>query len=194
MSDRRIIIRQECRILTPAEYQLWRKELNEKYQIIADALLHSGLRIVEFWNFVKHPEWYHASARVIDLPKEGSTQKKKAEYVQRTIRLTLGGCKAIEAVITLNPKFVTRVAMRDAFRRAAKNAGLEEEGITPKFPRKCLVSYLMEVRNDIHIDSLDVGASMGHSLETLRIHYLGVGFEQKDHDDMVALLRGWKTA
>jgi hypothetical protein len=130
---------------------------------------------------------------VIDLPKEGSTQKKKAEYTQRTIRLTLAGCKAIEALIALNPKFVTRVAMRDAFRRAAKNAGIGEDGITPKFPRKCLVSYLMEVRNDIHIDSLDVGASMGHSLDVLRVNYLGVGFEPKDHDDMVALMRGWKA-
>ncbi len=189
-----MILRQKCRILTPEDYLLFKKELNPMYQIISDALLHSGLRMVEFWAFVQHPEWYHASARVIDLPEEGSAKKKKAEYVQRTIRLTLEGCKAIEALKALNPKPMTRVAMGEAFKRAAEKAGLGTKGITPKFQRKTLVSWLMEVRNDLHIDSLDIGASMGHSLETLRVHYLGVGFEQKDHEDIVALLKGWKVS
>lgn len=189
----REIIRQKSRILSPSDYQLFRKELNPTYQIISDVLLHTGLRIVEFWAFVAHPEWYHASARVIDLPEEGSTKKKKAEYVERTIRLTVEGCRAVETLIAINPKPVSRVAMGEAFKRAAIKAKVGIKGITPKFQRKTLVSYLMEVRNDIHIDSLDVGASMGHSLETLRVHYLGVGFDEKEHEDIVAFLKGWKT-
>lgn len=189
----REIMRQGGRILSPSDYQAFRKELNPTYQVISDVLLHTGLRIVEFWAFVKHPEWYHASVRVIDLPKEGSTKKKKAEYVERTIRLTVDGCKAVETLIALNPKPMTRVAMGGAFRRAAVKAKIGAKGISPKFQRKTLASYLMEVRNDIHIDSLDVGASMGHSLETLRVHYLGVGFDEKEHEDIVAFLKGWKT-
>lgn len=189
----REIIRQKGRILTPSDYQAFRSCLNPTYQTISDVLLHTGLRIVEFWAFVEHPEWYHASVRVIDLPEEGSTKKKKAEYVQRTIRLTLEGCKAVETLNALHPRKMTRVAMGEAFKRAATKAKLGTKGITPKFQRKTLVSWLMEVRNDLHIDSLDIGASMGHDLETLRVHYLGVGFSEKDHEDIVAFLKGWKT-
>jgi len=192
MSER-IIIRQKSRILTPADYQAFRSCLNPTYQTMADVLLHTGLRIVEFWAFVEHPEWYHASVRVIDLPEEGSTKKDRAEYVQRTIRLTLDGCKAVETLNALHPRKVTRVAMRDAFRRASIKANLGTKGIVPKFPRKTLASWLMEARKELSIDSLDIGASMGHDLETLRIHYLGVGFAPNDHDDIVALLKGWKT-
>jgi len=192
MSER-ILLRQKCRILTPAEYQVFRSCLNPTYQTMADVLLHTGLRIVEFWAFVEHPEWYHASVRVIDLPEEGSTKKDRAEYVQRTIRLTLDGCKSVETLNALHPRKVTRVAMRDAFRRASIKAKLGTKGIVPKFPRKTLVSWLMEARKELSIDSLDIGASMGHDLETLRIHYLGVGFAPSDHDDIVAFLKGWKT-
>jgi integrase len=192
MSEREII-RQKGRILTPREYQAFRSCLNPTYQVISDVLFHTGLRIVEFWAFVEHPEWYHASVRVIDLPEEGSTKKKKAEYVQRTIRLTLEGCKAVELLNGLHPRKMTRVAMGDAFKRAAIKANLGTKGITPKCLRKSLVSLLMEVRKDLNIDSLDIGASMGHDLETLRVHYLGVGFSKEDHDDIVEFLKGWKT-
>ena len=88
MSEREII-RQKGRILTPRQYQAFRSCLNPTYQVIADALFHTGLRIVEFWAFVEHPEWYHASVRVIDLPEEGSTKKKKADTSRCRLSLDL---------------------------------------------------------------------------------------------------------
>ena len=184
----RIIIRQGTRILTPAEYQKFRDHLNPMYKLIADVLLHTGMRVEEFWDFVAHPHWYHASSRVIDMPK-GSIKKVKALYKERTVFLTKEGCEAVEALQGTEIRRVTRFAMRDAFHRAAaKSIGVDH--INPKMLRKTLVSWLVACeKRDMY-----VSASMGHSLETMKRHYLGLGFERKDIDDMQRFLQGWGEA
>lgn len=191
--DNRIIIRNGSRILTPKEYRSFRECLdpNIGYRIVADCLLNTGMRIVEFWAFAKHKEWYHPSSRVIDLPKEGACKKPKCKKKDRTIRLTAAGCRAIDAFFLAEIEFKDRVSMRDAFIRAAEKAGLGNEGINPKMLRKIFISWAFECRKDLGIDSTDITASMGHSEDTMIDNYLGIGFSKEDHEDMKEFLKGW---
>jgi integrase len=186
----RIIIRQGSRILTPKEYAKLRENLdpNFGYRIISDVLLNTGLRIVEFWNLSKHKEWYHGSARVIDLPAAGACKKPKCKKTDRTIKLTANGCKALDTFFGMERD---RTAMREALIRAAIKAGFGKEGINPKMFRKCLVSWLVECRKDLGIDSLEITATMGHSQDTMIDNYLGIGFGKDDHIDMLEFLKGW---
>jgi integrase len=189
----RIIIRQGSRILTPKEYAKLRENLdpNFGYRIISDVLLNTGLRIVEFWNLSKHKEWYHGSARVIDLPAAGACKKPKCKKTDRTIKLTANGCKALDTFFGMELEFRDRTAMREALIRAAIKAGFGKEGINPKMFRKCLVSWLVECRKDLGIDSLEITATMGHSQDTMIDNYLGIGFGKDDHIDMLEFLKGW---
>ena len=191
----RIIVRQGARILTPKEYQHLRNQLDSNigYQLITDVLLHTGLRVVEFWALVDHPHWYHSSARVIDLPKEGSAKKARCTITERTVRLTEGGCKALDALFACDIKFRERDAMGNALKRAGVKAGFGTKGISPKMFRKMLISWLVEARKELDIDTMDIAASAGHQMETLKNHYLGIGFSKEDHEDIVEFLRGWKT-
>jgi integrase len=148
---------------------------------------------VEFWSLVDHPEWYHASSRLIDLPAEGAAKKVKTSKKDRTIRLTADGCKALELVFGCKVGFRERSAMGKALKRAAERAGLGVKGITPKMFRKMLASYLVEVRKDLGVDALEITANMGHDEKTLRDHYLGIGFTVQEHSDILEFLRGWKS-
>lgn len=192
MSDR-IIIRNGSRLLTPKEYAKLRDALdpNVGYRIICDCLLNTGLRVVEFWNLAKHKEWYHASARVIDLPASGACKKPKCKTSDRTIKLTVGGCKALDTFYASELEFRDRTAMREALIRAAIKAGLGKDGINPKMFRKMLVSWLFECRKDLHVDSADITVNMGHSEDTMIDHYLGIKFSAEDHADMLVFLKGW---
>lgn len=160
------------------------------YAAIADVLLHTGFRIVEFWAFVDHPEWYHAAARCIDLPPEGSAKKGRVQYKERSIQLTLRGCEAVEHLQKMQIPPRTRWAMGGAFKRAAKKS-IGVKGVTPKMFRKTLISWLVAIHKGLGIDTLDIGASAGHSMETLRIHYLGIGFSADDNKNMYPYLEGW---
>lgn len=190
--NERIVIRKGSRILTPKQYRQFREALdpNFGYRLLLDAMVNTGLRMVEFWYVVDHPECYHASARVIDLPKAGAAKKPKAKTTDRTIKLTAQGCKALEAVYSSGVEFRHRNSMRDAFIRAAKKSGLGADGINPKMCRKWLVSWLFEARKDIGIDSADITANMGHGEDVMIQNYLGI-FAEDDHADIVAFLKGW---
>lgn len=188
----RIIIRQKCRILPPAQTKRFFAVMNPGYRVTCSALLHTGLRLVELWALRDHPEWYHASDRLIDLPKEGSAKKAKIESVDRTIRLTEDGCRAVETFLSVKPPVRESDAFGRALKRYAIKADLGIKGITPKMFRKMLASWLVECKNDLNIDALDIIANMGHDLKTLQKHYLGIGFSQEEHIEMMMFLKGWK--
>ena len=190
----RVIMKNGCAVLTPRQFYRLLDNLdpNIGYRMIVLALMNTGLRVVEFWKLVDNREWYHASARVIDLPKEGTAKKIKSHRKERTVRLTVGGCKSLETVYNCGLKFRERDAMGGALKRAAVKAGFGGKGIMPKMFRKMLGSWLVECRRDLDIDSLDVTSHMGHDEKTLRDNYLGIGFEKRDHDDMVVFLKGWR--
>lgn len=190
------IIRQNTRILTPREFQLMREHLNPKYQIISDVLINTGMRIEEFWDFHDHPHWFDAARRCVDLPKGSKTKgipgikKLKSAYQERTINLTVDGCDAIKSLIAMNNsiRYTNRVNVGMALKRAAKIARIGEIGIVPKMFRKTLVSWLVTCYPERH---MQISASIGHELETMRIHYANLAFERRDVDDMRKFLNGW---
>lgn len=189
----RIVVRKGSRILVPKQFYRIREKLdpNVGYRMIIDVLINTGLRVVEFWNVANNPEWYHSSARVIDLPAIGACKKPKCKSTDRTIKLTANGCKALDVFFGANLDFRDRNSMRDALLRAATKADLGVTGINPKMFRKCLASWLVECRKDLGIDSMDITVSLGHSEDTMIEHYLGIGFSKEDHADMVEFLKGW---
>ena len=186
------IIRQDTRILTPREYRLLRENLNAKYQIISDVLLNTGMRVEEFWDLLDHSQWYDPARRCIDLPK-GAIKKKKAIYQERTILLTPDGCDALKTLYAANGsiRYTSRVNMGAALKRAASAARIGDQGIVPKMFRKTLVSWLIACYPD---RAFQISASIGHELETMRVHYANLGFQQRDVEEMQRFLQGWGKA
>lgn len=192
-----IILKQGTRILMPTEYEKLRvamvsredqNRINEllaegniqkvnkiqRYQIISDALLLSGMRPIEFERMER--SWYRAPRRCIVLPK-GACLKEKCEYTERTILLSLLGCDAIDRYLLSGVHKPGKVAMRDALKRYAIKAGIGEQGITSKMFRKTLVSWLVACFEEKH---LSIAASMGHNVETIRRNYLGLAFPSNE--------------
>lgn len=193
------IIKQDTRILTPAEWYHLREHLNATYQIICDVLLNTGMRVEEFWEFSVHTykesdgrfsnHWFSATRRCIDLP-ECAIGKARCTIKQRTILLSPEGVQAVLTMISANGsiKHIDRSNMRKYLIAAAKDADMDPNGIKPKMFRKTLVSWLMATvpEKDNYILY-----SIGHSQETQHRHYLSMGFARKDVDDMRKFLNGW---
>jgi integrase len=181
------IIKQNTRILRPSEYRAFREQLNPVHQTLCDVALNTGMRWVELWQFVKHPEWYRASRRCIELPL-GSIKKVRCLHKERTIHLTANGCKAVEILIGLKLKAPIERSNFHVSLRLAASKSIGEDGITPKMFRKTLVSWLIKCMPE---KALEISASMGHNLETMRVHYLGIAFERQDVEEMREYLKGW---
>jgi integrase len=192
-----IITKQNTRVFMPTEYELLRSamvseqdqeritELIEKgniakanyiqrYQIVCDALLLSGMRPIEFERMER--SWYRAPRRCIVLPK-GACKKEKCEYTERTIMLSLPGCDAIDRYLNSGIAKMGKVTMRDTLRRYAIRAGIGETGVTSKAFRKTLVSWLLACFEE---KQASIAASMGHDIETIRKNYWGLGFPMKE--------------
>lgn len=180
------IIKNKTRILVPVELELLLKELNPVYAIIVMVLIHTGMRIEEFWDFVDHPNWYKASRHCISLPK-GAIKKVRCVYKERDIILTENGCKAVETLQGLDLTRVSRTAMRDALILAAsKSIGIQ--GVCPKMCRKTAISWLVRGHQD---KAMYICSSAGHTLETMRINYLGIAFSKEDIEAMKIFFEGW---
>ena len=149
-------------------------------------LIHTGMRIEEFWDFVDHPNWYKASRHCISLPK-GAIKKVRCVYKERDIILTENGCKAVETLQGLDLTRVSRTAMRDALILAAsKSIGIQ--GVCPKMCRKTAISWLVRGHQD---KAMYICSSAGHTLETMRINYLGIAFSKEDIEAMKIFFEGW---
>ena len=183
MSDH--IIKQNTRILTPNEYEALRGQMSPLYQVLCDALLFSGMRPIEFSRF--RPEWYKPSRRSIHLPR-GACLKKKCQYTERTILLSLPGCDAFDNLLNLQFRRKgtnrrayeiqpARVSFGDTLKRYAEAAGIGTEGISPKMFRKTLASWYVAVYPE---KLAFISASMGHDPNTLIKHYLGMGFTREE--------------
>lgn len=183
MEKHEYIIKQNTRILTPKEYLQFREQLNPVYQIIADVLIYSGMRIEEFWVFMKNPQFYKASRRCISI----SSAKTKCRIKERDILLNQKGCDAVELCLKLKPKRMDRHAMNQAFKLAASKS-IGTEGVSPKMFRKTCVSILAKLYPE---KLMYISISMGHTLEVMRDHYLGISFTREDTEDMRDFFKGW---
>lgn len=189
------IVKDNTRILTPKEYAKLKEKLSADYNCICDVLLHTGMRMPEFIKFSKHPEWYDAHRRCIELPTT-AIRKKKTVYKTRQINLTVRGCDAVkhfQTMIKSNMHIPTRQAMVGVLSRAAIEAELPDgdKGVCPKMFRKMLVSYLMKCYPE---RMFEIAANMGHTLEVMRINYTNLSFAREDTEDIRAFLKGWGEA
>ena len=176
-------------ILTPREYVRLRSELDHKYKTICDVLLNTGMRIEEFWEFVRHQDWYDVKRRCIDIPGH-AVKKAKTVYDARTVPLTLSGCNAVEKLFRVNPQRITRQSMIKVLKLAAINAKLPEgdKGIMPKAFRKYLISWNMKSNPE---KMFEIAGASGHTLDVMQRHYASLSFQQEDIDDMRKFLKGW---
>lgn len=158
----------------------------ERYQIVCDMLMHTGMRIVEAKEL--KPEWYRPARRVIVIPKS-AIRKKKCLYTERTVMLSLPGCDAVDRYLKSGLAWPTnKSGFRAALIRYAIKAGISPTGITTKMFRKTIVSWLMACYPE---RALYVAASMGHDIPTLQKHYLGLGWERAEVEKMREYLKEW---
>ena len=189
------------KILTPTQWDQLRNNLNPYYQIVCDALLHTGLRSdSEFWRFVENPQWYGSGK--IHLPSISGIQQA------RTVNLSKEGCEAVEALIALtrsNNHRKERNSMRDALRRAATGDGkvtkiiegkptkvdrcgvLEPDGVNAEMLRRTLATWLVTCCPEKKYEIL---ISMGMDEENFS-QYLGKVFTRKETEKMRKHLVGW---
>lgn len=189
---RDIILIQNTRVLMPSEYIKLRKAIaagddnNQKYPVLLDFLLHTGMRLVEAQSTT--PDMYRASRRVI---AGVSCAKVKCKASQRTVMLSLPGCDAVEAWLKSGYAIPNRAAMHVTLKRYAELSGIGSDGVTAKMFRKTLASWLMACYPEME---MYISASMGHSRATLQKHYLGHGFPRAEVDLAREMLQGWGVA
>jgi hypothetical protein len=187
--------------LTPTQWEKLRDNLNPYYQIVCDALLHTGLRSdSEFWRFVENPQWYENGK--IRLPSIPGIQQA------RTVNLSKEGCDAVEALIALtrnNNHRKERNSMRDALRRAATGDGkvtrlvngkptkvdrswiLDPDGINAEMLRRTLTTWLVTCYPEKKYEIL---ISMGMDEENFS-QYIGKVFKRSEIEKMRKHLEGW---
>lgn len=197
-----LILKNGIRILTPSEYEWMRASMIspddqvhlqqaiqdcdvprmnriQRYQIICDAMLHTGMRTVEF-SAMERP-WYRGPRRVIQIPegivKKGVGKKGRHVFSERTVMLSLPGCDAVDRFLQSGLKLPHRCSMYPTLRRYAEISGIGSEGVTTKMFRKTLASWLMACFPE---QEMYISASMGHSREVLQKHYLGLGFPTEE--------------
>ena len=197
------------RVLRPSEWELLRKAMLtvdqrtlvdealaagdiakanhiQRYQIICDVMLYTGMRIVEIQAMQKN--WFRPARRVIVIPKS-AIKKKKCLFTERTVMLSLSGCDAVERYFAANIEWPTNKAgFRSALIRYAIKAGISPIGITTKMFRKTAVSWLMAC---YHEKELYISASMGHDIPTMRKHYLSLGWERIEVEKMRGYENQW---
>lgn len=182
------IVKNDTCVLLPREYAKLRESMNPTYRAICDVLLHSGMRIEEFWAFVSHPDWYRASRRCINLPKE-AVKKKRCLTKGRDVILSVKGCEAVEFLIGMKLKDrVSRQWMGLYLNRVSVASGIGRDHICPKMFRKSVISWLVACYPE---RSVWINASAGHTADIQLRHYIGIAFERRDVEDMREMLKGW---
>ena len=190
------IIKQNTRILTPAEYKGIRNQLNREHKLLFDGLIFSGMRNTEFYAFLDNLEWFNPDRQCICLPKS-AILKEKTRFKQRDVLLSNMGVRAIEDLVYAvehdELEAISRQAWGTDLKRAAYKADLDQIGITAKMTRKTCVSWLVSAFS--HTDkgnvSLLIAASMGHDLRTMMDHYLSISFSRQERDEIKTFTHGW---
>lgn len=196
MEQMKPIIKQDTRILTPYEYRAIRNQLNREHRLLFDGLIFSGMRGTEFDIFMEHLDWFDPRRQCISLPKS-AILKKKTKFKERDVLLSDMGVRAIEDLVYAierdNFRSFSRQAWGQDLKRAALNAKIPLDGITPKMTRKTAVSWLVSAfsQSDRGNISLLIAASMGHDLQTMMQHYLSIPFAAQERQEIKTYTSGW---
>jgi integrase len=189
MIDDKPIIKSKTRVLRPWEWYSIRDHLKPSVQLYCDVAMCTGMRSTELAIFLKHPEWFNAARRVIELPQEAI--KKKTTWTARTVLLSIGGVEAVKTLFSASSKArmgKDRSNLRKELMTATIEAGLDPRGITPKMFRKTLIAWLVAA---IAEKDAYILMSLGHGSDVRQKHYLAAGFERRDVEDMRKYLVGW---
>jgi len=191
------IIRNDTRVMYPSEYKAIRAELkNNTHQIIFDCMLFTGMRVVEFWRFIEHPDWLKPTQKCIDLPK-GSMLQVKAKQAERTVLLSNWGLQSIEAMQVymksnpINPisKQGWQQALRRAATKAVENGTLSSSrGIIPKMTRKTWISWLLQIKPT---REGSIAISSGQDIAIMLRQYSQLEFPTTEIDLMQIYTAGW---
>ena len=192
------------KILKPSEWKALKENLIWYYQIIFDAMLHTGLRPdSEFWNFVDHPEWYENG--IIFLPSIPGIQQA------RTVRLSIEGRNAVQILIKTISQYNRkgRQNMRDALHRAALGITMvprfdengkrklvsrpkimdDVSGLSAETFRRTLTAWLVACFPGKKFEILrSMGMDEEHFSQYTNNHF---GLTRKDVSEARKLLKGW---
>jgi integrase len=171
-------------VLTP---MIW-EHLSPTYKMRGDLLLYTGMRIVEAFQFAKHPDYFRKENEAIFLPIVPGIGKARCTILQRTILLPERGIVAVEEFFKHKVGFAAYQNMEAAFVLAAAKADFDTSFITTKMFRKTMVSWLMTVYPD---RQSQISRCAGHDIKTMNKHYLADGWRKEDKKDMVEELKGW---
>jgi integrase len=185
------IIKEGAQILSPKEYEAIREQLNPGHRLIFDGMLFTGMRIEEFWRFVKNPMWFHPDRQYVELPR-GSILKVAAKQKERTVILSNIGTRAIRDLVSAiargEVKVISKVGWNQDLKRAAAKAGVNPRGIMAKMARKTWVSWLMVIYPS---DGLRISASSGHTIGIMQRHYLSLPFSTEEREQIKMYVVGW---
>jgi hypothetical protein len=187
------VYKNETCVLLPREVLLLLDNMSPKYRAICEALLHTQMRVEEFWWFVLHPDAYRPSRRCIHLPKE-AIGKTTTIYNERDVILSIRGCQIVEHLISLKltkKDLMSRQAMGQYLNRIANESGLGDTYICPKMFRKTMISWLVATFPE---KQAWINSSAGHTALVQLNNYLGTAFPREAKEDMVGLLKGWGDA
>lgn len=178
-------------ILSPFQERLIYEHLNADYKIRVRFLLHTQMRISEAKWINAHREHFRKENGIILLPKVEAIGKKRATISNRTVHLSNEGIKAVEDLFEKNVGFPSYQAMEHALKLAAKESDIDPRYINPKMYRKTAISWLMSCWPE---KEAFITASTGHTIVTMRGHYLGSGFKKDDQKEMRERFAGWGEA
>lgn len=185
------ITRLGTRILTPDEYELLRGQLTENtkthHQTLLDGILFTGMRGEEYRRFLQHPEWYDVERRSIQL-KRDAVKKKKVVIVERDVRLSNFGVRAIGSLINWKLSMPNKSSWRKTLRLAAEKSGIGVEGVNTRMTRKTWESWLLASYPD---NLAHILLSQGHTQTVAIGHYLSVKFTPEEKQKIKTYTEGW---
>lgn len=168
-------------VLTPREKRLLFEHLNSDYRIRANFLHETAVRIAEGYYLAEHPECYRKENAAIFLPNVEEIGKKRCTIKNRAILLSPAGVKAVDAFYEAKIGLPRYQSMEEVFKRAARDAGIDDSYIVPKMWRKIMISWLMTCYE--HLQS-KIQHSAGHNYATMQGHYVTYGFRKEDIKEM----------
>ena len=185
-SEKRVVA-----VLSPREWSLIKKELNEDYKLRFEYLLQTAMRISEAEYVTAHPECFREENGVIFLPIVKGLGKVKSKIKNRQVMLSPTGKMAVKEYLEKKIRFLPYQNMEQVFKRAARDADFDIKYITTKCLRKTMISWLMAVYPE---KQSQIAFSAGHDYTTMRVHYLTYGWRKEDIADMRNYVKGWGEA
>ena len=185
-------------ILTPNEYIRLYSAFKRDHRLLFNGLLFTGMRTTEFTDFINvaRGTWYNRNRRIVDIPAS-AVRKARVSVRRRSVPLSNAGVEAMEDIldrITNARKYnqllmPTRQSWNDTMLYTATKAGMKDPKLfVPKLTRKTWESWLITM---YPLATATIMVAMGHTVETSVKHYIGLGFNREEKDQIKKYTEGW---